>query len=128
MRDAYIRLFRLGLAHSAEAWRGDELVGGLYGVSLGAIFFGESMFARAPDASKIAFVTLVSELRRWGIELIDCQVYTDHLARFGAVEWPRVRYLRALDRLLRRPTHRGRWRYAAGPAASGGPAAPGSNA
>jgi len=128
MRDAYIRLFRLGLAHSAEAWRGDELVGGLYGVSLGAIFFGESMFARAPDASKIAFVTLVSELRRRGIELIDCQVYTDHLARFGAVEWPRVRYLRALDRLLRRPTHRGRWRYEEEPAASGGPAAPGSSA
>jgi len=112
MRDAYVRLFELGLGHSAEAWRGDELVGGLYGVSLGAVFFGESMFARADDASKIAFVTLVEELRRRGITLIDCQVYTDHLSRFGAVEWPRSRYLRALAQALRRPTHRGRWRYA----------------
>jgi leucyl/phenylalanyl-tRNA--protein transferase len=125
MRDAYIRLFRLGLAHSAEAWRGDELVGGLYGVSLGAMFFGESMFARAPDASKIAFVTLVSDLRGRGIELIDCQVYTDHLARFGAVEWPRARYLRRLAQCLRRPTSRGRWRYADRPAATRGPAATG---
>ena len=125
MQDAYIRLFRLGLAHSAEAWRGDELVGGLYGVSLGAIFFGESMFARAPDASKVTFVTLVSDLRRRGIELIDCQVYTDHLARFGAVEWPRERYLRALAKCLRRPTSRGRWRYEEDAAASGGPAASG---
>jgi leucyl/phenylalanyl-tRNA---protein transferase len=124
MRDAYVKLFRLGLAHSTEAWRGDELVGGLYGVSLGSMYFGESMFARAPDASKIAFVTLVGELRRRGIDLIDCQVHTEHLARFGAVEWPRAHYLRALARCLRRPTYRGRWRFpdepaAAGPAASG---------
>jgi leucyl/phenylalanyl-tRNA---protein transferase len=111
MRDAYVRLYELGLGHSAEAWRGDELVGGLYGVSLGAVFFGESMFARADDASKIAFVTLVGELQRRGITLIDCQVYTDHLSRFGAVEWPRSRYLRALSQALRRPTHRGRWRF-----------------
>jgi leucyl/phenylalanyl-tRNA---protein transferase len=118
MRDAYVRLYELGLGHSAEAWRGDELVGGLYGVSLGAVFFGESMFARADDASKIAFVTLVGELRRRGIALIDCQVYTDHLARFGAVEWPRSRYLRALSQALRRPTHRGRWRFSEEPLAS----------
>jgi leucyl/phenylalanyl-tRNA---protein transferase len=118
MRDAYVRLFELGLAHSAEAWRGDELVGGLYGVSLGAVFFGESMFTRAADASKIAFVTLVGELRRRGIVLIDCQVYTDHLARFGAVEWPRARYLRTLAQALRRPTNRGRWRFSEEPIAS----------
>lgn len=124
MRDAYVRLFRLGLAHSTEAWRGDELVGGLYGVSLGSMYFGESMFARAPDASKIAFVTLVGELRRRGIDLIDCQVHTEHLARFGAVEWPRARYLRALGRCLRRPTYRGRWRFPDEPAAEG-PAASG---
>jgi leucyl/phenylalanyl-tRNA--protein transferase len=111
MREAYVRLFELGLAHSAEAWRDGELVGGLYGVSLGGVFFGESMFARAPDASKVAFVSLVAELQRRGITLIDCQVYTDHLARFGAVEWPRERYLRALARALRRPTHRGRWTF-----------------
>ena len=123
MREAYVRLFELGLAHSAEAWRGDELVGGLYGVSLGAVFFGESMFARAPDASKIAFVSLVRELRRRGITLIDCQVYTDHLARFGAVEWPRSRYLRALGQSLKSRTDRGRWRFTDEPSVSEGRAA-----
>jgi leucyl/phenylalanyl-tRNA--protein transferase len=82
------------------------------------VFFGESMFTRAADASKIAFVTLVGELRRRGIALIDCQVYTDHLARFGAVEWPRARYLRTLAQALRRPTNRGRWRFSEEPIAS----------
>ncbi len=111
MIEAYVALHRLGLAHSAEAWRGHELVGGLYGVSLGAAYFGESMFARAPDASKIAFVSLVDELRRRGITLVDCQVYTDHLARFGGEEWPRGRYLEALGGALRKPTRRGRWAF-----------------
>jgi leucyl/phenylalanyl-tRNA--protein transferase len=106
---AYCQLHELGLAHSIEAWRGRDLVGGLYGVSLGGAFFGESMFAHAPDASKVAFVTVVEQLREKGIALIDCQVYTDHLARFGAEEWPRARYLSALSRALRRPTWRGRW-------------------
>jgi leucyl/phenylalanyl-tRNA--protein transferase len=106
---AYCQLHELGLAHSIEAWRGRDLVGGLYGVSLGGAFFGESMFAHAPDASKVAFVTVVEQLREKGITLIDCQVYTDHLARFGAEEWPRARYLSALSRALRRPTWRGRW-------------------
>lgn len=111
MKAAYADLHRRGLAHSVEAWRGDELVGGLYGVSLGAAFFGESMFARAPDASKAAFVTLVYQLVAWQINLVDCQVYTDHLARFGAAEWPRERYLRTLRAALRRPTRRGPWRF-----------------
>lgn len=110
MKAAYVDLHRGGLAHSAEAWRGDELVGGLYGVSLGAAFFGESMFARAPDASKAAFVTLVEQLVSWQIDLVDCQVYTEHLARFGAEEWPREQYLRALRAALLRPTRRGPWR------------------
>jgi len=110
MREAYAELHRLGFAHSAEAWRDGELVGGLYGVSLGAAFFGESMFALEPDASKIAFVTLVEALREWEFQLLDSQVYTDHLARFGAVEWPRERYLAALERALDRPTRQGRWR------------------
>jgi GGDEF domain-containing protein len=83
MVSAYVRLHELGLAHSAEAYDGDELVGGLYGVSLGGAFFGESMFARAPDASKIAFVTLVRWLGSRGVDLIDCQVETAHTARFG---------------------------------------------
>jgi leucyl/phenylalanyl-tRNA--protein transferase len=111
MRKAYGELHRRGLAHSVEAWRGRTLAGGLYGVSLGAAFFGESMFTRAPDASKAALVTLVNQLARWGIELIDSQVYTDHLARFGAEEWTRRRYLRALAKALEAPTRPGPWRF-----------------
>lgn len=106
---AYTRLHELGYAHSAESWIGEELAGGLYGVSLGAAFFGESMFARANDASKVAFVTLVEQLALWDIHLIDCQVPTPHLARFGAQSWPRRRYLEALRRAMRRPTRRGTW-------------------
>jgi leucyl/phenylalanyl-tRNA---protein transferase len=109
MRRAYSELHRLGFAHSAEAWLGESLVGGLYGVSLGGAFFGESMFATAPDASKAAFVRLVEQLRAWGIELIDSQVHTEHLARFGAEEWPRRAYLRALGKALQKPTRAGRW-------------------
>ncbi len=111
MKDAYTELHRRGLAHSAEAWREGNLVGGLYGVSLGAAFFGESMFARAPDASKVAFVVLAEQITRWGVTLIDCQVYTEHLARFGAEEWPRKRYLAALKKALARPTRQGRWAF-----------------
>jgi len=107
---AYVRLHELGYAHSAEAWLDDELAGGLYGVSLGGAFFGESMFARAPDASKVAFAVLVDQLARWDIRLVDCQVYTDHLARFGAEDWPRPRFLRALADALEQPTRRGAWR------------------
>lgn len=110
MLAAYVRLYTLGFAHSAEAWRGGELVGGLYGVSLGGAFFGESMFAHEPDASKVAFAVLVEQLDRWGIRLIDCQVHTDHLARFGAENWPRPRFLRALAAALEQPTRRGPWR------------------
>jgi leucyl/phenylalanyl-tRNA---protein transferase len=118
MIEAYVVLHRLGFAHSVEAWRGDELVGGLYGVSLGAVFFGESMFSRAPDASKVAFVTLVRDLARRDIRLIDCQVHTEHLARFGATEWPRARFLKALAIALRNPTRKGKWRLGATPAAA----------
>jgi len=108
---AYERLFELGFAHSIEAWDGDTLVGGLYGVSLGGAFFGESMFARAPDASKIAFVASVRQLASWDIRLIDCQVHTEHLARFGAYEVPRAHYLRLLHDALDQPTRRGRWQF-----------------
>ncbi len=111
MRNAYGELHRGGFAHSVEAWRGEELVGGLYGVCQGGAFFGESMFAKAPDASKAAFVALVEQLGRWSIGLIDCQVYTAHLARFGATEWPRRLYLAELRRALRKPTRRGRWSF-----------------
>jgi len=106
---AYVRLHALGLAHSFEAWEGDALVGGLYGVSLGAIFFGESMFSTRPDASKVAFARSVEHLSRQGTTLIDCQVRTEHLVRFGAVEWPRRRFLEALAIAVEAPTRRGRW-------------------
>jgi len=113
MRGAYVKLHLLGLAHSAEAWKDGELSGGLYGVSLGAVFYGESMFARAPDASKVAFVTLVERLHAHGVELIDCQQETEHLKRFGAVGWPRFRFCKALEKLVGRPTLRGPWRFEA---------------
>jgi leucyl/phenylalanyl-tRNA--protein transferase len=112
MRAAYVKLHREGLAHSVEVWRDDDLVGGLYGVSLGAAFFGESMFSTAADVSKIAFARFVSQLEPWGITLIDCQVHTDHLERFGALAWPREKYLRALGVALEQPTKQGKWRFA----------------
>jgi len=113
MAAAYCRLFDLGFAHSAEAWQDGELVGGLYGVSLGGCFFGESMFTHRNDASKVAFVTLVQQLQRWGFDLIDCQVHTDHLTRFGARLWSRPQFLMALAESLARPTRRGRWQLEA---------------
>jgi leucyl/phenylalanyl-tRNA---protein transferase len=110
MADAYVRLHELGFAHSAEAWQDGALAGGLYGVSLGASFFGESMFADRPDASKAALAVLAHQLAVWRFDLIDCQVHTDHLARFGAREWSRKRFLTALKRSLEAPTRRGPWK------------------
>lgn len=111
MMTAYEELHRLGFAHSAEAWQGDELVGGLYGVAVGTLFSGESMFALAPDASKVAFVWLARQLRAWGYQLIDSQVYTDHLARFGAHELKRSRYLARIAPMVRQPGRVGRWSF-----------------
>jgi leucyl/phenylalanyl-tRNA--protein transferase len=110
MVDSYSELHRRGVGHSAETWDGDALVGGLYGLSLGTAFFGESMFAHTSDASKVAFVRLVRQLERWGIPLIDCQVHTPHLAGLGAREWPRRVYLEALRSALEKPTRLGPWR------------------
>jgi leucyl/phenylalanyl-tRNA---protein transferase len=124
MGEAYTRLHQEGFAHSVEAWQDRELVGGLYGVSLGSIFFGESMFAARDDASKIAFVCLVQQLSRWGFSLLDSQVYTDHLARFGAQDVPRVEYLQALRQGLDTPTRRGTWRFEGDPYAGLAPEAP----
>ena len=107
---AYTRLHEMGFAHSAEAWSEGELVGGLYGVSLGAAFFGESMFTQRPNASKAAFVHLVRQLHAWEFQLFDCQVYTEHVARFGATPWPRARFLDALTNALTAPTRQGPWR------------------
>jgi leucyl/phenylalanyl-tRNA---protein transferase len=109
MRKAYVRLFEQGLVHTSEAWSGGRLVGGLYGVSLGSVFFGESMFAHADDASKVAFATLVEWLRSRGVTLIDCQQETAHLARFGAEPWPRQRFIAALEVAMKNPTMQGRW-------------------
>jgi len=111
MLEAYGKLHELGFAHSFEAWRDGALVGGLYGVSLGACFFGESMFAHAPDASKIAFAASVAQLDAWAITLIDCQVHTDHLERLGATEISRVAFIARLTQALDAPTRRGPWAF-----------------
>ena len=111
LQRGYVELHERGFAHSIEAWEGGELVGGLYGVSLGSAFFGESMFSRAPDASKVAFVTLLGNLVEWGFDLVDCQVYTDHLARFGACDIPREDFLARLRVALSRDTRPGPWRF-----------------
>ena len=99
---AYVRLHRLGFAHSVECWRDGQLAGGLYGVSLGAAFFGESMFHRQTDASKVALVHLVERLRERGYELLDTQASTPHLRQFGCVDVPAEEYLRRLRRALER--------------------------
>jgi len=99
--ESYCNLHAAGHAHSVEAWRDGVLAGGLYGVSLGSAFFGESMFHRVSDASKAALVALVDRLRSRGFTLLDTQWVTDHLERFGAIEIPRRRYLRLLDQALR---------------------------
>lgn len=110
MIDAYVRLHELGYAHCAGSWRDGELKGGLYGVALGGAFFGESMFHREPDASKVAFVTFVEQLDAWGFDFVDCQMETDHLARFGARPVPRTRFLAELADALARPDRPGPWR------------------
>ncbi|MHC4840067.1 MAG: leucyl/phenylalanyl-tRNA--protein transferase [Planctomycetota bacterium] len=109
MLDGYTELHELGYAHSAEAYDGEKLVGGCYGVSLGGAFFGESMFASQSDASKIAFVSLVQKLKSWGFTLIDAQVHTEHLERFGAKEIPRSEFLQMLIKAHETPTRRGPW-------------------
>ena len=109
MRHAYTELHRCGWAHSFESWRDGELVGGLYGVSIGDVFFGESMFARAPDASKMAFVAAMRQMGRWGITLLDSQVHTEHVARFGAAAVPRKRYLELLAPRVVQATRMGPW-------------------
>ena len=96
----YNELFDMGFAHSVECWQDGELVGGLYGVSLGAAFFGESMFSRATDASKIALAQLVLRLRKGGFQLLDTQFTTPHLSRFGVVEIPREHYRRMLTKAV----------------------------
>ena len=109
MRSAYIELFEAGFAHSVEAWRDDRLVGGLYGVSLGTMFFGESMFAHARDASKCAFAALCEALARWNFDLLDCQMMNDHLATLGVREMPRDEFLQHLTHNDLTTTRQGPW-------------------
>lgn len=109
MEAAYIDLHDVGHSHSVEAWRDGVLVGGLYGVALGACFFGESMFSRERDASKVAFATFAAHFHAVGGAIIDCQVSNPHLVRLGAEEVPRRRFLGLLDRALQQRLHPGAW-------------------
>ncbi len=109
---AYCELHRLGHAHSVETWMGGKLVGGLYGISLGRVFYGESMFAHAPDASKIALAHLVRHLEHCGYGIIDCQMNTAHLARFGAREIPRSEFSQRLEELVNYPSSADVWHFA----------------
>lgn len=118
---AFVELHRLGLAHSVEAWDGARLVGGLYGLALGGVFCGESMFAVADDASKIAFAALVEQLRRWDFAFVDCQVESDHLRRFGAAAVSREEFLERLAAAITRPWRVGPWAF--DPDLAGRPAA-----
>ncbi|OAI09054.1 leucyl/phenylalanyl-tRNA--protein transferase [Methylomonas methanica] len=109
IRQAYITLHHLGIAHSCEAWLDGQLVGGLYGIAIGRVFFGESMFHRKTDASKVVFVHLVRQLTAWGYQLIDCQVSSEHLLSLGAAEIPRSRFVELLDRLCDQAPHTDAW-------------------
>ncbi len=111
MIEAYCRLHESGYAHSVEAWLGRELAGGLYGVSLGKCFFGESMFTQVSNASKVSLAALSTYLITKEFDFIDCQVTTDHLNRLGAIEVPRKSFLRQLRGALDAPTLRGKWDY-----------------
>ncbi len=109
MQQAYIALHQAGLAHSLEIWRDEQLIGGVYGVSLGGAFFGESMFSRAPNASKMALAWLCRQINAWGFHLLDCQMPTEHLLSLGAECMPRKRFLLALAASQRQPTRIGAW-------------------
>lgn len=109
MMDAYIQLHHMGYAHSFEIWLKNELVGGLYGLSLGKAFFGESMFHRVADASKIAFYYLCQTLTTWEFDFIDCQIPSEHLQRLGSKIISRQDFLRNLNESLKHPTQRGIW-------------------
>ena len=109
MQAAYVELHRMGHAHSVEAWCADELVGGIYGVAIGRMFFGESMFSRRPDGSKVAIAALAHRLHAWGWPLIDAQVENPHLLSLGAELWPRGSFLEAVATLVAEPARPGPW-------------------
>ena len=109
INSAYNELHRIGIAHSAEAWLNGKLVGGLYGLAIGQVFFGESMFHRETNASKVAFVTLVEQLTGWNYQLIDCQVHTSHLVNFGAEDIGRAEFVRLLEQFCNTPSAATAW-------------------
>jgi leucyl/phenylalanyl-tRNA--protein transferase len=111
MLAAYTRLHRMGYAHSVETWHDDRLVGGVYGVAIGRMFYGESMFSRKPDASKVALVHLARQLARWGYGLIDCQMETAHLASMGAHTMSRAAFMARLAELVNLPHQPGPWHF-----------------
>lgn len=111
MREAYTQLHARGYAHSVEVWRGGDLIGGLYGVALGRVFFGESMFSRASDASKIALYWLAQQMIAWDFGLIDCQVGSAHLKSLGAADLSRERFLNVLRTAVSQPPRTGQWRF-----------------
>ena len=111
MAEAYKTLHELGYAHSVESWEGERLVGGVYGVAIGGAFFGESMFSRAPDASKIALVTLIRQLQAWGFTLFDSQQPSPHVMRLGAEEIPRREFIKRLRAAIALPGRQGRWQF-----------------
>lgn len=117
MLEAYCQLHDNGYAHSVEVWSGDELAGGLYGVSLGRCFFGESMFAGVPNASKVGLITLVRQLLKWEFAIVDCQVETAHLGTLGAELIPRPQFLQVMAPALQYDDRRGRWTDAVTPGA-----------
>jgi len=109
MIEAYCLLHDMGYAHSIECWLDDELAGGLYGISLGGIFFGESMFSIQPNCSKIALVSLMKKLQEWNFDCIDCQMKTEHLMQFGAREIPGTEFQEVLGKSIVQDDHKGKW-------------------
>ena len=110
MQQAYCELHQLGVAHSVEVWQQEQLVGGLYGLAIGRVFFGESMFSHASNASKVGFIRLVEQLQRWGYALIDCQVDSEHLQSLGATTIPRAEFIDLLEQNLE-PAASHRWQW-----------------
>ena len=111
MIEAYVALHEEGYAHSVETWQGDQLVGGLYGVAIGSAFFAESMFTKVDDASKVALVSLVRQLRAWSFRIIDCQQSSPHVLRLGAEDIPRREYIEHLSKAVTQPGRPGRWEF-----------------
>ncbi len=111
MHTAYLQLHEMGIAHSVEAWLDDELVGGLYGLSIGQAFFGESMFSRANNASKVAFAYLTKQLQAWQFQLIDCQVSSEHIESLGAKDIERTQFIKLLQAAIQQPVNHQKWQF-----------------